>query len=205
MNVNEECFEQMCLWALENPDSPVPCQKQMVAAAIENWTLLSERTKSAIVMKIRSTRYLAHLRIRTLNLQKTEVQDVWGVLVEYSRQEEQLANLKPAVEVTPKLFRIHSRAAVPRMVSLVEPARGVFLVVGSSSYYRAGEGMFDFEGGPMLMVGEEFYGWGTIRALKPVLNGGPKESAVLVSVDYSEEGLLKIEDFTLTSAPDGAL
>ena len=204
MNVNEECFEQMILWALENPYSPVPCQKQMVAAAIENWALLSESTKDKIVMKIRSTRY-------------TDVQDAWGVLVE-RRQEEQLSNLKP-VEVSPKLFMLHSRAAVPRMVSLVDPAKGVFLVVGSSSYYRAGEGMYDFEGGPMLQVGEEFYGWGTIRALKPVrkddleitpkirngLNGGPKEFAVLVSVDYSEDGLLKIEDFTLTSAPDGAL
>ena len=143
MNVNEECFEQMILWALENPYSPAPCQKQMVAAAIENWALLSESTKDKIVMKIRSTRY-------------TDVQDAWGVLVE-RRQEEQLANLKP-VEVSPKLFMLHSRAAVPRMVSLVDPARGVFLVVGSSSYYRAGEGMYDFEGGPMLQVGEEFYG-----------------------------------------------
>lgn len=231
MNVNEECFEQMILWALENPYSLDSSQGNMLAACQENWKLLSNKSKETIARKVRSN--------RSTNPNNSYN---WEALVE-RWQAEQLATLKPTEFPTPKMFVVHSRAAVPRMVSLVDPARGVFLVSGSSSYYRAGEGMYDFEGGPMLEVGEEFYGWGTINALKPVhkddlslhtklsvekmtelynsafslkaelyssvirnwLNGGPRESAVLVSVDYSEGGLLKIEDLTLTSAPDGAL
>jgi hypothetical protein len=206
MNVNEECFEQMILWALENPYSLDSSQGNMLAAVQENWKLLSNKTKEKLVMKVRSN--------RSTNPNNSYN---WEALVEWW-QAEQLATLKPT-DTPPKMFVVHSRAAVPRMVSLVDPARGVFLVSGSSSYYRAGDGLYDFEGGPLLQVGEEFYGWGTISALKPVrkddldlhtkiqngLNGGPREAAVLVSVDYSEEGLLKIEDLTITSAPDGAL
>ena len=49
------------------------------------------------------------------------------------------------------------------------------------------EDMFDFEGGPMLMVGEEFYGLGTIAGLdsrrKPEDKG--IDACVYISIDLN--------------------
>lgn len=62
---------------------------------------------------------------------------------------------------------------------------------GKSYFTREGEGMFDFEGGPMLMVGEDFYGLGTIAALyskwEMIDEGVDTENLVYVSVDLNKK------------------
>ncbi len=48
--------------------------------------------------------------------------------------------------------------------------------------------MFDFEGGPMLEVGEEFYGFGTIAGIdSKVLQDQGTDSCVHVSVDLNKK------------------
>jgi len=101
----------------------------------------------------------------------------------------------------------NSRYGQPRRVLLLDPDAGVFLVYGKSAYSRMGVdesdsdsiNYYDFEGGPFLMVGEQFYDFGTIAALLPTKTKGlPSEGieehpAVLVSVDYSKKGYKEIQ------------
>lgn len=99
------------------------------------------------------------------------------------------------------MFRVDSRQGTSRTVRLIDFDAGVFLVYGVSEYSRMGmEGddsdtinYYDFEGGPFLMVGEQFYDIGRIAALLPTRTQGvpeqgiPSQTAVLVSVDYTNK------------------
>lgn len=59
--------------------------------------------------------------------------------------------------------RYGDKRTIECVVSSVEKC--IFKVYGKSQFCRQGEGMFDFEGGPCLMVGDAFYGLGTIAGL----------------------------------------
>lgn len=76
---------------------------------------------------------------------------------------------------------------------------------GVSDFSRGAEGMFDFQGGPMLMVGEPFYGLGTIAGLstdRPVPESTgegsrdwvppPTDTVVYIFVDYNTDTLQDI-------------
>ena len=85
-----------------------------------------------------------------------------------------------------------SRYGDKRIIECVDPKKGVFKIYGKSYFCRGGEGMFDFEGGPMLEVGEQFYGFGTIAGLdstrRPEDEG--TDACVYVSVDMNKKTIL---------------
>lgn len=87
-----------------------------------------------------------------------------------------------------------SRYGDKRTIECVDPKQGIFKIYGKSHFARQGEGMFDFEGGPMLMVGEEFYGFGTIAGLdstrKPEDQG--IDACVYVSVDMNKKTIKEL-------------
>lgn len=87
-----------------------------------------------------------------------------------------------------------SRYGDKRTIECVDPKQGIFKIYGKSYFARQGEGMFDFEGGPMLMVGEEFYGFGTIAGLdstrKPEDQG--MDACVYVSVDMNKKTIKEL-------------
>jgi hypothetical protein len=103
-------------------------------------------------------------------------------------------------------FYVNSRYGTTRTVRLLDPEAGVFLVHGESAFSRMGASendsthieLYDFEGGPFLMLGENFYDFGTIAALLPTetqdmpSHGIKSEPAVLVSVNYSPKGYKEI-------------
>ena len=62
-------------------------------------------------------------------------------------------------------IKIKSRYGADRTIELIDRKCGVFRIYGKSQFTRGAEGMFDFEGGPILWVGEDFYGLGNIKAL----------------------------------------
>ena len=82
-----------------------------------------------------------------------------------------------------------SRYGNRRTIECVDSEKGIFKVYGKSLFTRGAENMFDFEGGPMLMVGEEFYGFGTIAGLDTTKK--PKDhdldACVYVSVDLNKK------------------
>ena len=56
-----------------------------------------------------------------------------------------------------------------------------------------GDGMFDFEGGPMLEVGEEFYGFGKIAGLdSKVGHDHGTDACVYVSVDMNKKTIKEL-------------
>ena len=96
-------------------------------------------------------------------------------------------------------FDINARYGLTRSIELIDKDKGIFRVWGKSLYCRGAEGMFDFEGGPMFMLGEDFYGFGTISAIgiknpdDPEFVPAESVAVVYISVDYSKKGLKMIE------------
>ena len=94
-----------------------------------------------------------------------------------------------------------SRYGDKRTIECVDPKKGIFKMYGKSEFCRGGEGMYDFEGGPMLEVGEQFYGLGTIAGLdstrKPEDEG--TDACVYVSVDMNWR---TINEFKLNEFPE---
>ncbi len=84
-------------------------------------------------------------------------------------------------------FDDYSRYGDLRTIRPIDIANGVFKVMGKSLFSRGGEGMYDFEGGPLLMIGEQFYSLGTIAALQSIPSNVDGYCAVLVSVDYNKK------------------
>lgn len=82
-----------------------------------------------------------------------------------------------------------SRYGARRTIECVDSKKGIFKIYGKSEFCRMGDGMFDFEGGPMLEVGEEFYGFGTIAGLDTTKK--PEDcnldACVYVSVDLNKK------------------
>jgi hypothetical protein len=88
-----------------------------------------------------------------------------------------------------------SRYGDKRTIECVDPEKGIFKIYGKTYFCRQGEGMFDFEGGPMLEVGEQFYGFGTIAGLdatKREEDHGIQDTdaCVYVSVDMNKKTIL---------------
>lgn len=89
---------------------------------------------------------------------------------------------------------LQSRYGDTRTIECVDPKQGIFVMYGKSIFTRGGEGMFDFEGGPILQVGEQFYGLGTIAGLDSNRKGEKyeTEACVYISVDMNTR---TIDDF----------
>ena len=81
---------------------------------------------------------------------------------------------------------INSRYGAKRTIECLDHEKGIFKMYGQSHFTRGAEDMFDFEGGPMLQVGEEFYGFGTIAGLdSKVGHDHGTDACVYVSVDMN--------------------
>jgi hypothetical protein len=100
-----------------------------------------------------------------------------------------------------KPITTQSRYGDKRTIECVDPKKGVFKMYGKSEFCRGGEGMFDFEGGPMLEVGEQFYGLGTIAGLDSNrrLEDQGIDACVYVSVDMNWR---TINEFKLNEFPE---
>ena len=81
-----------------------------------------------------------------------------------------------------------SRYGDKRTIECVDSEKGIFKIYGKSYFARQGDGMFDFEGGPMLEVGEDFYGLGTIAGIdSKVGHDHGTDACVYVSVDMNKK------------------
>ena len=81
-----------------------------------------------------------------------------------------------------------SRYGDKRTIECVDSEKGIFKIYGKAHFCRQGETMFDFEGGPMLEVGEEFYGFGTIAGIDSKMKQDQGTDAVVyVSVDLNKK------------------
>ena len=89
-----------------------------------------------------------------------------------------------------------SRYGNRRTIECVDSEKGIFKVYGKSLFTRGAEDMFDFEGGPMLQVGEEFYGFGTIAGIDS--NRRPEgeviDACVYVSVDLNKKTISALQN-----------
>ena len=85
-----------------------------------------------------------------------------------------------------------SRYGDKRTIECVDVERGIFKIYGKAHFCRGGDGMFDFEGGPMLEVGEQFYGLGTIAGLDTTKRDEDRDmqdtdACVYVSIDMNKK------------------
>ena len=80
-----------------------------------------------------------------------------------------------------------SRYGDKRTIECVDPKQGIFKVYGKSCFARQADGMFDFEGGPMFLVGEQFYGLGDIVGIE--IGEKPEDQSlgtcIYVSIDMN--------------------
>lgn len=89
---------------------------------------------------------------------------------------------------------IHNRYGQIRYIELVDQDKGIFAVHGKSTYERYATDMFDFEGGPCIVIGADFFGIGTvthisIKAPEGVFVALGNASYVYVTVDYGKDAL----------------
>jgi hypothetical protein len=83
-------------------------------------------------------------------------------------------------------FDVQSRYGDIRTIKPTDIERGVYKVMGKACFTRGSGDMYDFEGGPFFMIGEQFYHLGIVAAIQPIDSGHDGYSAVLISVDYNE-------------------
>jgi hypothetical protein len=89
---------------------------------------------------------------------------------------------------------IHSRYGQIRYIELVDQDKGLFAVHGKSAYTRHSDEMFDFDGGPCIEVGADFYGVGTVTHVSGRVPEGVSvalgdAACAYVTVDYSKDAL----------------
>ena len=89
---------------------------------------------------------------------------------------------------------IHSRYGQIRYIELVDQDKGIFVVHGNSTYARYATDLFDFEGGPCIIVGDDFFGIGIVTHVSTKAPEGVSvhfgnASYVYVTVDYSKDAL----------------
>lgn len=93
-------------------------------------------------------------------------------------------------------FHFFSRCGKQRTAILLDEKRGIFSVSGESAFFRGGEDMIDFEGGPFYMVGGDFHELGEISSVRwapqPDESVGAHLPTVLVSVTINRKGRRKI-------------
>ena len=89
-----------------------------------------------------------------------------------------------------------SRYGNRRTIECVDSEKGIFKIYGKAHFCRQGETMFDFEGGPMLQVGEEFYGLGTIAGLDTTKRDEDQgtDACVYVSVDLNKKTIKELSN-----------
>ena len=80
---------------------------------------------------------------------------------------------------------IYSRYGVKRTITQVEI--NTFLVAGQSKFTRGAEDMFDFEGGPCYVVGQDFYG-------SKIVDIRPTDYGVLLTVENDEEDRVSLDE-----------
>ena len=65
----------------------------------------------------------------------------------------------------PIKMTLMSRYGVPRTLEVLDEKQGYFCLYGESKFIRQSFNMFDFEGGPFVMEGEQFLELGTVTAI----------------------------------------
>ena len=65
----------------------------------------------------------------------------------------------------PIKMTLNSRYGVPRTLEVLDEKQGFFVLYGESKFIRQSFNMFDFEGGPFVMEGEQFLELGTVTAI----------------------------------------
>jgi hypothetical protein len=65
----------------------------------------------------------------------------------------------------PIKMTLNSRYGVPRTLEVLDEKQGFFCLYGESKFIRQSFNMFDFEGGPFVMEGEQFLELGTVTAI----------------------------------------
>ena len=89
------------------------------------------------------------------------------------------------IEEDPIPDAIYSRYGKKRTITQV--GTNTFLVAGESRYMRGAEDMFDFEGGPCYIVGQDFYG-------SKIVDVRPAEYGVLLTVENDEEDRVSLDE-----------
>ena len=85
-----------------------------------------------------------------------------------------------------------SRLGEKRTIECVDSEAGIFRIYGSSDFYNFSPYMFEFQGGPMIHIGEEFYGLGQITAIELFDNiENSTDTCVYVSVDMNKKTILE--------------
>lgn len=97
---------------------------------------------------------------------------------------------------------VQSRYGDKRTIECIDSKKGIFKIYGKTEYARQGQTMFDFEGGPMLEIGENFYGLGTITSI----DSNKKQDqgtdiCVYVSVDLNKKTIIALQKETTKCKP----
>ena len=79
----------------------------------------------------------------------------------------------------PIKMTLMSRYGVPRTLEVLDEKQGFFVLYGESKFIRQSFNMFDFEGGPFVMEGEQFLELGTVTAISQQ----PQTGMTALSVD----------------------
>ena len=69
------------------------------------------------------------------------------------------------MKTQPIKMTLNSRYGVPRTLEVLDEKLGYFCLYGESKFIRQSFNMFDFEGGPFVMEGEQFLELGTVTAI----------------------------------------
>ena len=70
-----------------------------------------------------------------------------------------------SMKTQPIKMTLNSRYGVPRTLEVLDEKQGFFVLYGESKFIRQSFNMFDFEGGPFVMEGEQFLELGTVTAI----------------------------------------
>ena len=76
-----------------------------------------------------------------------------------------MISLVDSTDGNPIKMTLNSRYGVPRTLEVLDEKQGFFALYGESNYIRQSSDMFDFEGGPFVMIGEQFLDLGTVTAI----------------------------------------
>lgn len=82
-------------------------------------------------------------------------------------------------------FIIKSRYGIPREVTVVDKAKGMYTISGASSFMRGAMGMVDFEGGPFILIGCDFLGLGLVTHVEQIASRN-SDAMVIVTVSNVE-------------------
>ena len=84
----------------------------------------------------------------------------------------------------PIKITLNSRYGVPRTLEVLDENQGFFCLYGESRYIRQSTDMFDFEGGPFVMIGEEFLDYGTVTSISQQPQTGMTPPSVEMAMVY---------------------